>query len=57
MAEDGTGGEGLSPAIMRISGICFRKKKSLRKDAPHGEKIENAGGADYLTNPAAARVL
>jgi hypothetical protein len=40
MAEDGTGGEDLSPAIMQISGTCFRKKKSLRKGWPHGEKIE-----------------
>ena len=40
MAEDGTGGEGLSPAIMQIPGTCFRKKKSLRKGWPYGEKIE-----------------
>jgi hypothetical protein len=57
MAEDGTGSEDLSPAIMRIPETCFLKKKSLRKDVPHGEKMKNAEGADYLTNPAAARVL
>jgi hypothetical protein len=57
MAEDGTGSEDLSPAIMRIPETWFLKKKSLRKDVPHGEKMKNAEGADYLTNPAAARVL
>ena len=44
MAEDGTGSEDLSPAIMRIPETCFLKKKSLRKDVPHGEKIKKRRG-------------
>jgi hypothetical protein len=41
MAEDGTGSKDLSPAIMRIPETCFLKKKSLRKEWPHGEKMES----------------